>query len=224
MRYYQPFPAAIPLYEAGYPRVTHPSAAQSQNLQSEEIRLCASLDLHVLSTPPAFILSQDQTLIKKFSLWTQLASNLIKKFNFVSVNDKPSGLSFFTDFLGCVYKTQFVSEFSLEIIKISVRIFRVVSLFSYQGASCRFLLFCVVALSDSLFRLPYLSTNVNKYFNLFCLRFFSSNLSDVSRVSFVRITHRIRNCQYYFYFLFYLYNSHNLFEIFSTFLTTITLY
>ena len=78
--------------------------------------------------------------------------------------------------------------------------------------------------TDSLFRLPYLSTNVNKYFNLFCLRFFSSNLSDVSRVSFVRITHRIRNCQYYFYFLFYLYNSHNLFEIFSTFLTTITLY
>ena len=29
MRYYQPFPAAIPLYEAGYPRVTHPSATQS---------------------------------------------------------------------------------------------------------------------------------------------------------------------------------------------------
>ena len=28
----------------------------------------ASLDLHVLGTPPAFILSQDQTLVKKFSL------------------------------------------------------------------------------------------------------------------------------------------------------------
>ena len=27
-----------------------------------------SLDLHVLGTPPAFILSQDQTLIKKFVL------------------------------------------------------------------------------------------------------------------------------------------------------------
>ena len=27
-----------------------------------------SLDLHVLGTPPAFILSQDQTLIKKLSI------------------------------------------------------------------------------------------------------------------------------------------------------------
>ena len=64
MRFYQPFPAAIPLYEAGYPRVTHPSAAQSQKSSSEESNLSASLDLHVLSTPPAFILSQDQTLVK----------------------------------------------------------------------------------------------------------------------------------------------------------------
>ena len=53
----------IPLYEAGYPRVTHPSAAQSQKSSSEESNLSASLDLHVLSTPPAFILSQDQTLV-----------------------------------------------------------------------------------------------------------------------------------------------------------------
>ena len=30
----------------------------------------SSLDLHVLSTPPAFILSQDQTLNKKFNLLT----------------------------------------------------------------------------------------------------------------------------------------------------------
>ena len=34
-------------------------------IQSEEIMKEASLDLHVLSTPPAFILSQDQTLEKK---------------------------------------------------------------------------------------------------------------------------------------------------------------
>ena len=42
------------MYRAGYPRVTHPSAAL---LRRE------SLDLHVLGTPPAFILSQDRTLI-----------------------------------------------------------------------------------------------------------------------------------------------------------------
>ena len=62
MRYYQPFPAAIPLYEAGYPRVTHPSATNS-----EKQALHRPFDLHVLSTPPAFILSQDQTLIKNLS-------------------------------------------------------------------------------------------------------------------------------------------------------------
>ena len=64
MRYYQSFPTAIPLCEAGYPRVTHPSATKSQKTSSEESILSASFDLHVLSTPPAFILSQDQTLIK----------------------------------------------------------------------------------------------------------------------------------------------------------------
>ena len=47
------------MYRAGYPRVTHPSAAL---LRRE------SLDLHVLGTPPAFILSQDQTLKIKFRI------------------------------------------------------------------------------------------------------------------------------------------------------------
>ena len=62
MRFYQPFPAAIPLYEAGYPRVTHPSATNF-----EKQALHRPFDLHVLSTPPAFILSQDQTLNKMVS-------------------------------------------------------------------------------------------------------------------------------------------------------------
>ena len=61
MRFYQPFPAAIPLYEAGYPRVTHPSATNF-----EEQALHRPFDLHVLGAPPAFILSQDQTLMFDF--------------------------------------------------------------------------------------------------------------------------------------------------------------
>ena len=61
MRFYQPFPAAIPLYEAGYPRVTHPSATNS-----EKQALHRPFDLHVLGAPPAFILSQDQTLMFDF--------------------------------------------------------------------------------------------------------------------------------------------------------------
>ena len=43
--------------------LTRPPLSHLLN-QSEEINRRASLDLHVLSTPPAFILSQDQTLIK----------------------------------------------------------------------------------------------------------------------------------------------------------------
>jgi hypothetical protein len=54
-RYYPAVGPAIPLWGAGRSRVTHPSAG------------CGELpprprDLHVLSTPPAFVLSQDQTL------------------------------------------------------------------------------------------------------------------------------------------------------------------
>ena len=56
MRYYLPFRGAIPHFQAGCPRVTHPFAAV---LTAEA---AFSLDLHVLSTPPAFVLSQDQTL------------------------------------------------------------------------------------------------------------------------------------------------------------------
>ena len=54
MRYYPSFPMVIPLYEAGYLRVTHPFATNHRN---------DSFHLHVLGMPPAFILSQDQTLL-----------------------------------------------------------------------------------------------------------------------------------------------------------------
>ena len=74
MRFYQPFPAAIPLYEAGYPRVTHPSATNS-----EKQALHRPFDLHVLSTPPAFILSQDQTLMLKVLIQPEYLAFLNQK-------------------------------------------------------------------------------------------------------------------------------------------------
>jgi hypothetical protein len=47
----------IPRFEAGYLRVTHPFATfRLKRIQT------LTFDLHVLGTPPAFILSQDQTL------------------------------------------------------------------------------------------------------------------------------------------------------------------
>ena len=53
MRYYPGVSPAIPRGSAGCSRVTHPFAG---------CPLLGPHDLHVLSTPPAFVLSQDQTL------------------------------------------------------------------------------------------------------------------------------------------------------------------
>ena len=54
MRACRRFLAGIPHFRPGHPCVTHPSATPS--LLRER-----TFDLHVLGTPPAFILSQDQT-------------------------------------------------------------------------------------------------------------------------------------------------------------------
>ena len=59
MRYYPAVGPAIPRGKAGRSRVTHPFAGRG---------LPHALDLHVLSTPPAFVLSQDQTLQEKNSM------------------------------------------------------------------------------------------------------------------------------------------------------------
>jgi hypothetical protein len=67
------FPSVIPLYEADCSRVTHPSAAR---LDPVQVPNPTPLDLHVLGTPPAFVLSQDQTL--QFNLV------LLKRFAFAS--------------------------------------------------------------------------------------------------------------------------------------------
>ncbi len=57
MGYYHPFPEAIPLSRVGCSRVTHPSATNSEKQAPPR-----PFDLHVLGVPPAFVLSQDQTL------------------------------------------------------------------------------------------------------------------------------------------------------------------
>ena len=60
IRHYHPFPGAIPEHGAGRSRITHPFATLT-TAQAPWI----PFDLHVLSTPPAFILSQNRTLHKK---------------------------------------------------------------------------------------------------------------------------------------------------------------
>ena len=68
MRYYPSFLKAIPHTWAGYSRVTHPSATRAL----AEARL--AFDLHVLGTPPAFVLSQDQTRHPSFVVLSIAAS------------------------------------------------------------------------------------------------------------------------------------------------------
>ena len=85
MRYYQPFPVAIPRFGAGHQRVTHPFATKDA-MQAKH----PSFDLHVLGTPPAFILSQDQTLRKILSPFQALFT--------VCVLQKSTGLSFLSLF------------------------------------------------------------------------------------------------------------------------------
>ena len=108
MRYYQSFPTAIPQYEAGYPRVTHPSATKwFKWIQSEQALQVfwrtTPFDLHVLSTPPAFILSQDQTL-KKSLLVMVIDYFIIDNIN-VNVLPFPK--------IYCSYLDSFNSEYSL---------------------------------------------------------------------------------------------------------------
>ena len=94
-------------------------------------------DLHVLSTPPAFILSQDQTLM----LWfVPVKINFLANFSLFTV-------------LGCLFRL-FVLKF--------FRIFRVVILFSYQ---CSFVICFNTQIS--LYILPNFHLLVKHFFKLF---------------------------------------------------------
>ncbi len=75
------FPELSQTSKADYPRVTHPCAA----LLSPEGPF--SLDLHVLSTPPAFVLSQDQTL--QFELGTEHAQSRVPALLFGMTTQPP---------------------------------------------------------------------------------------------------------------------------------------
>ena len=77
-------------------------------------------DLHVLSTPPAFILSQDQTLMFKSSLQSKTAG-------------LPSAIPFLTVLRSLLSKL-FVCDSLNRLEFILLESFKVVSLFSYQGS------------------------------------------------------------------------------------------
>ena len=78
MRYYPAVGPAIPRGKAGRSRVTHPFAGRG---------LPHALDLHVLSTPPAFVLSQDQTLQENLKAPRTRSSR-----NAVSIGPRPESI------------------------------------------------------------------------------------------------------------------------------------
>ena len=84
MRFCHSFRSGIPLFRAGHQRVTHPFATNV---------LLHPFDLHVLGTPPAFILSQDQTLRRIFSIF--------RSFIFRFDSPELSGLFLFLLLLNC---------------------------------------------------------------------------------------------------------------------------
>src|SRR5690625_4307765 len=62
------FPELSPSYrQVAHVLLTHPPLIPQTSLP-KEICLLPALDLHVLGTPPAFVLSQDQTLHRKLAI------------------------------------------------------------------------------------------------------------------------------------------------------------
>ena len=78
MEYYSSFLKAILLFRVSCIRVTHPCATRHQ-----EQALMLPFDLHVLGMPPAFVLSQDQTL-KFVKLTNQARENPLARLARVS--------------------------------------------------------------------------------------------------------------------------------------------
>ena len=114
---------------AGYPRVTHPSATKLTKSLPKLWQRLTPFDLHVLSTPPAFILSQDQTLI--FSSLFVLP--VLTGFRFLSCVSRHCSefslrIQFSVpvsrwNFQGCitVYLSRFLQAFCLSCCRLSLR-------------------------------------------------------------------------------------------------------
>ena len=142
MRYQHKFLCVIPLCEADCSRVTHPSATRQSKTSTEVSVSGTPFDLHVLGTPLAFILSQDQTLsyISQKMIQFKFASFSLRFFSFLDL----------LDFVRSSLKT--------------LRIFKV----HYVIQFSRFIL---LSLGDSLLILPHLLPFVNPFFKLFLIFF-----------------------------------------------------
>ena len=128
-------------------------------------------DLHVLSTPPAFILSQDQTLMLKFDSRTSKTGNRKHRFLFMI----RCVFRRFYFFKGCVLFIGHVLWTILRHLNTMplIRIFRVALLFICQSAFC----------CSCLTQLRYLITAQSFCQELFSLFLISCPLLFRSRIS-----------------------------------------
>ena len=91
------------MYGAGRSRITHPFATLTRKRTPG-----IPFDLHVLSTPPAFILSQDQTLVKNVCIRVRIAWQFC------------SCLLFWFDIFRCPFSKNLFKEFSGFVVYCSV--------------------------------------------------------------------------------------------------------
>ena len=126
--------------------------------------LSASFDLHVLGTPPAFILSQDQTLVKSVCIqfstaWQFCSCLLFFRFDIQCLVLNYSKESFRVVVYCSIIKVLCHSRDSLFILSYS---FQLVKNF------LKFIFLCfIICLSDSFLILTHLFLFVNMYFYIF---------------------------------------------------------
>ena len=124
--------------------------------------------MHVLGTPPAFILSQDQTLVKSVCIQSRIAwqfCSFLLFLGLLNLSIQPFLKNLLKNFQGCclLFSYQCSLLFCLATAILDYHIFKHLSrLFSFF-LCCSFLRNSVLP-NDSLFRISHLSTYVNNFF------------------------------------------------------------
>ncbi len=164
MRYYHPFPEAIPLSKAGCSRVTHPSATKLNSKLLNSVRLaCVKRAASVRPEPGS-------------------NSLLNSIYQLILFNQNINPVFFIT--LACYYCFVFFSLFlTFLFLKRNFKGRYFFTLFNFQDAVS----FCLSLICDSLFIIPLLLDLV-KYFFQISLNFFRYFLGPPLRQLFYYIT------------------------------------
>ena len=127
-----------------------------------------SFDLHVLSTPPAFILSQDQTLMFKFDFWFKISSSFFFYPFYLAILSYQFLKLLFIEFSGVGIYCSVIKVLFLVVFQFSAT----TSLFYHiaDRLSTTFYLFFsfyFLSFSRQVFTISCLSVFVNNFFILF---------------------------------------------------------